>query len=201
MKVRPIGVTSIAFSPTSVRSAGTTTGTVTLEAPAAPGSITVTLVSGNAALLQVPASITIPAGSQTGTFTAHAGVAGVTTNLAVKATANAITKSGSVKVLGNGVAVLTLSPTTVKGGTNATATISLDAPAVVNTTVTLSSNASGVARFVDGFGNPITSVVIPVGQKTAQLTVHSYPVAVSKTATLKAAANGLFSTAALTVTP
>jgi hypothetical protein len=44
-------------------------------------------------------------------------------------------------------------------------------------------------------------VVIPVGQKTAQVTVHSYPVAIAKTATLKASANGLSKTAVLTVTP
>lgn len=71
-----------------------------------------------------------------------------------------------------------------------------------NTTVALSSSASSLARFVDGSGNTITSVIIAAGQQFKTVGVGTSPVAANKSVTLKAtAANSLCKTTVLTVTP
>jgi hypothetical protein len=64
------GVTSIALDAASLTGGGSTTGTVTLGAPAPDGGAFVSLTSDNRAVASVPNdSITIPAGATTGTFT------------------------------------------------------------------------------------------------------------------------------------
>jgi hypothetical protein len=63
-------VVSVAMNPASVAGGSTSTGTVTLSAPAPSGGATVSLASANTAAATIPVSIVIPAGSTTGTFTA-----------------------------------------------------------------------------------------------------------------------------------
>ena len=66
------GVTSIALNASSLTGGGSTTGTVTLGAPAPAGGAFVSLTSDNRTVASVPAdSITIPAGATTGTFTVN----------------------------------------------------------------------------------------------------------------------------------
>ncbi len=62
---------SLALSPSVVQPGATATGTVTLTAPAPTGGVQVSLSSATA-LAQVPATITIAAGSTKGSFTAQA---------------------------------------------------------------------------------------------------------------------------------
>jgi len=93
LKVRPIGVQSLGLSPNPVVGGNEVVGTVTLECPAAPGDIVVALTSTNRAVAEpTAASLTIPAGSRTGTFTIRttAGVSGAAT---LRATANNIARS------------------------------------------------------------------------------------------------------------
>ena len=66
------GVASIALNASSVTGGGSTTGTVTLGAPAPAGGAFVSLTSDNRTVAAVPSdSITIPAGASTGTFTVN----------------------------------------------------------------------------------------------------------------------------------
>jgi hypothetical protein len=66
------GVTSLALNAASLTGGGSTTGTVTLGAPAPAGGAFVSLTSDNRAIASVPAdSITIPEGATTGTFTVN----------------------------------------------------------------------------------------------------------------------------------
>src|SRR5206468_1255774 len=61
-------VSSVSLSPTSVVGGGSSTGTVTLNAPASAGGIVVTLSSGNPPTATVPSAVTVPSGSTTATF-------------------------------------------------------------------------------------------------------------------------------------
>jgi RHS repeat-associated protein len=61
---------TLAFNPAQVVGSNTSTGTVTLMAPAPTGGATITLASGDTTRVTVPSSITIAAGQTTGTFTA-----------------------------------------------------------------------------------------------------------------------------------
>jgi probable HAF family extracellular repeat protein len=67
--VRPIRAQLLTLSSSRVRGGTTVSGTVTLECPAAPGAVAVSLTSGNAAVAQpTQASITLSAGATSGTF-------------------------------------------------------------------------------------------------------------------------------------
>ena len=63
-------LSSLAVSPTSVVGGASSTGTVTLTAPAPTGGSVVSLSSANAAV-SVPASVTVPGGQTSATFAAR----------------------------------------------------------------------------------------------------------------------------------
>jgi hypothetical protein len=62
-------LSSLSLNPTSVAGGNSSTGTVTLSGPAPTGGVSISLNSNNSFIASVPASITIPGGSATGSFT------------------------------------------------------------------------------------------------------------------------------------
>lgn len=98
VKVRPVGVASLTLSPNPVAGPNSVAGTVTLECPAAPGSITVALTSSNAAVAGTVPSLTIPAGFTTGTFTVTAADVSVASSANIKAVANGIARTVTLTV-------------------------------------------------------------------------------------------------------
>src|SRR5207247_2022492 len=64
----PLPLSSVTLNPTSVVGGNPSTGTVTLTAPAPAGGAVVTLAS-TGAVASVPASVTVPAGATSATFT------------------------------------------------------------------------------------------------------------------------------------
>jgi hypothetical protein len=77
---------------------GSLTANVTLNAPAPAGGALITLSTSDASKLQMPASIAIPAGSTTGSFTVTDIYTGTTKNISVNITAtyNGASASGSI---------------------------------------------------------------------------------------------------------
>jgi len=99
LKVRAIGVKSVALAPNPVVGGNNVTGTVTLEAPAAPGDITVTLLSTNPSVANPTVSIlTVPAGQISKTFTITTADVTAVRYATIKATANGITRSKKLTV-------------------------------------------------------------------------------------------------------
>lgn len=88
LTVRPIGVASVSLTPNPVIGPAAVTGTATLECPAAPAGIAVTLASNQSATASpaVP-SITIPAGASSGTFRVNTTDVSVVTSATITATA------------------------------------------------------------------------------------------------------------------
>ncbi|MBS1721887.1 MAG: hypothetical protein JSS66_02650 [Armatimonadetes bacterium] len=70
LTVRIPSVLSLTFNPARVTGGGNTLGKVTLDAPAPPGGVTVTVTSGNTNYARIVGSgvVVIPQGSRTGTF-------------------------------------------------------------------------------------------------------------------------------------
>ena len=91
--VRPIGVASLTLSPNPVVGPRSVTGTVTLECPAAPWNIVVTLSSSNTAVANTVPSLRIPAGSSTGTFTVTTADVSAVSYANIRATANGVWKA------------------------------------------------------------------------------------------------------------
>ena len=69
LTVRSATIGLFSFSPDTIVGGTSTTGTVTIDEPAGPKGAVITLSSSNSYLI-VPATVTIPAGTQTVTFTA-----------------------------------------------------------------------------------------------------------------------------------
>jgi hypothetical protein len=100
LTVRPIGAAAVEVSPTSVTGGTSATGAVTLECPAAPGQIVVTLTTNRPDVaFPVPATLTIPSGSTRATFVLFT-VGGGTSSQSVTltATANGVSANTSLTV-------------------------------------------------------------------------------------------------------
>ena len=192
----PPAVSKIAFSPTSVEggSSAASTGTVTL-ASTPSAAVTVTLKSGNT-IVKVPASITIPAGSITGTFSATTTASvGKTASILITATADGTSASTDFGVTAPKPASLGLSPASVPGGASSTGTVTLDQVAPTGgVVVTLSSNNTAAAT------PAVSSVTVAAGAKTATFSVTTKVVSSTTAVTISAASGGATATATLTDT-
>ena len=93
----PLALASLALNPASLTGGASSTGAVTLTAPAQSGGFVVNLSSDNAAAT-VPASVTVPGGTTTATFTVATGAMGTVTTATVTATASAVTKAATLTI-------------------------------------------------------------------------------------------------------
>lgn len=78
LTIQPIQATSLILTPSAVVAGVPSMGTVTVNAPAPPGGLTITL-SQTGAAETLPATATIPAGATSGTFTIGTPTAGTAT--------------------------------------------------------------------------------------------------------------------------
>lgn len=94
-----VTLSSLTLNPTSVIGGlESSTGTVTLSAPAPAGGATVALASSNGAA-SVPSSVTIPAGATSATFTVNTSIVIVATSATISATYNNTTQAATLSVL------------------------------------------------------------------------------------------------------
>jgi probable HAF family extracellular repeat protein len=101
LTVRPIGVKALAVSPASVKGGAgkVVTGKITLEGPASPMPITVTLASSNnSAASPAVSSVVVPEGKTTVNFNIVTGKVSASTVVTFKATANGIAKTAKLTV-------------------------------------------------------------------------------------------------------
>lgn len=99
LAVRPMGLTSITLTPTSVVGSQTAVGKATLECNAGPGPITVDVSSNNAAVASpVAASIVVPQGLKTTNFDVTTHAVQAKSYATISGTANGISKSKKLTV-------------------------------------------------------------------------------------------------------
>ncbi len=91
-----LGVASLSLNPTTVTGGNSSTGTVTLTA-VAPAATTVAITSNNAAAI-VPASVTVPAGSQSRTFSISTTQVPATTSAVITASLNGTSRSATLTI-------------------------------------------------------------------------------------------------------
>jgi probable HAF family extracellular repeat protein len=99
LSVRPIYLTGVVLTPSTVAGGGTVSGQATIECAAPPGGMTVALSSTNTAVA-TPAtpSIVLPAGATKGAFTVRTQRPAAATTVSIRAAAHAVTKSASLTV-------------------------------------------------------------------------------------------------------
>jgi len=190
--INPIQVT-LALNPTSLVGGGTVTGTITLNAAAPAGGLTVSLSSSSAKAPAPSSTVTVPAGTTTTTFTITTQTVTTITSATITASFGGLSSSAGLTLKPMLLSV-SLSPSTVVGGNSSTGTVTLnDFAPTGGTPVTLSS--SNAAATV------LSSVTVPAGSKTATFTVSTTVVANFTSATITAGNAGATATTGLSIQP
>jgi hypothetical protein len=179
---------------------------VSLSIPAPAGGQAVQLTSNNATALPVPASVTVPAGSSTQSFSLVGGA--VTSPTQVTLTANlsgSSSTTGAVTTIVSVVPVTALVPTafnlnatTVLGGAsgNLTGSVTIAAAAPPGGLAIALSSSDPSVQFPNG-----PAVTVPQNQTTATFPITTSAVAAPVQVTLTATVNTVSLTANLTVVP
>jgi len=190
-------LTGFSVNPASVQGGSPSTGTVTIDSPAPSGGVTVSLGSNLPGSASVPPTVTIPAGATSASFTITTFPVDNTTvqlNATLSSTtlfaALGITRAPAAATL----SAVSVSPTTVVGGSSSTGTVTLTAAAPSGgAVVTLSDNSASATV--------PASVTVPAGATSRTFTVTTSAVTTSTVATITASFGGTTRTAGLTVNP
>lgn len=199
LTVTPL-LSTLSLSPTSVVASQTSTGTVTLYGAAPSGGVVIT-VSSNATSVAAPAvaSVTVPAGSTSSTFTVNTSLVTANSTATISATDGNVTRTAALAVdpLLAGIRLNGGSNSVnVVGGDavgNCSVYFNLTAPAGVSLPV-VSSNAA--------ISNPTPSPIsVSTGATSAAFTIPTYAVSTVTATTISSTYNGVTVTGTVTVHP
>jgi hypothetical protein len=190
-----VALSSVKLSKSLVSGCKTVTGTVYITEPAPATGVKVYL-SDSLDAASVAATVTVPSGLTTKTFTVTTKAVAANQEGTVSATLGSVTLGQPLTVRPMLMYSVSLTPTTVIGGNMVSGTAKLECKAGPGpVAVSLASTNAAVA-------NPtVASISVPVGYTSAAFQVATTPVAASSKATISATANGSTKTKVLTVTP
>jgi len=184
------------LTPTTViGGCGTSAGRILLTGTAPPGGGLVPLSNANAKAT-VPASVTVPAGYDSTTFSVSTAAVTSPTSGVVTARYGGVSQSLNLTVRPIRAQTLTLSPNRVRGGTTVNATVTLECPAMPGAVgVSLTSGNPAVA-------NPAASAItLAAGATTGSFSVRTSSVASETPVAIYVWVFGVRKSATLTVTP
>ncbi|GIG23640.1 hypothetical protein Cch01nite_43640 [Cellulomonas chitinilytica] len=190
---------SLSIDPDSVRGGESTTGTVDLGF-ADPTPTVVRLFSSNPSTAQVPASITIPAGQTSGTFTITSNAAAPPEIVQIMgATPDNISRTHNLSVnaatpAGPSLQSVSFVPASVVGGQHATGTVRFTGAMTQGAAVQLSSSLPAVARVPQ-------ETVVSANTSTSTFDLTTSTVTAPTNATITARWFGVTRTTTVTVTP
>jgi hypothetical protein len=186
-------VQSVSVSPTSVKGGVGSTGTVNLDIPAPAGGLTVDLSSNNAAAI-VAATVIVPAGLTSTTFTIDTLPVATDQTATITASVNGSSATAGLIVLAPVVTALSVLPSSVKGEVASVGTVSVDTVAPTGgLTVNLSSsNAAATVA---------ATTTIPAGTTTTTFNIATHPVTSQQTVTITATVNSSSKETFLNVLP
>ncbi len=192
-------LSSLTLNPSTVVGGQSSTGTVTLTAPAQSGGFTVQLSSSNPSVASVPSSVTVPQGQTSANFTVTTQPVSSQTQVTITASANGVTRQATLTVNPPSGSVtlqsLTISPTSVWGGSSATGTVTLSGPAPSGGAVVQLRSSNPSAAIVP------SSVTVPAGQRSASFTIRTTSCwyCFVRQVTITATYNGVSRSATLTI--
>jgi outer membrane protein assembly factor BamB len=139
--------------------------TVTLTNPAPTGGSKINLSSSDTRV-KVPAAVTVPAGALSASFFAQTARTNIAAHASLTASFNGVTIATPVTLLPDGLASLTLSPSTAVHGRSSIGTVTLAYPAPAGgVLIRLASAFAPLAR------PSAPQLVIPAGQSTGTFTI------------------------------
>lgn len=197
------GLASVSLDPTSVTGGSTSTGSVSLSEVAPPAGAAVSLSSSNPAVASVQSNLFVLAAASTATFTVSTAPVGSPTSVTVSATYGGVTRTADLLVEpaatsdpgpAVGVAEVTLTPSTVSGGSGASGSVRLSSAAPPGGIVVALSSA-GVAATTPA------QVSVAGGSTSATFAVMTTPVPTTQSVTIAATYGTSTAAAVLTVTP
>jgi len=187
-----VQLTNLLVTPASVQGGHAASATVSLSGAAPAGGATVQVSSDNSAA-QPPATVAIPFGGNSATFSIPTSIVPASQTANLTAAFGRSTKTAQLTVVP--VLQLTLMSNTVVGGNSVNGTVTLgEAAPVAGVTLTVQCDNRTIAQ-------PPFSVTIPSGQNSVAFTVTTVPVAVSRTVTITVSYAGSTQSVSLTVNP
>lgn len=194
LTITPATLTSVTANPTSVVGSNPVTVTVKLSGLAPPGGTTILLSAVDAT---VPENVVVPGGSSSTTFSVTTKTVAAPETATVTAKFGQTTQSGSFTIQPATLATLTLSPTSVVGGSSAsvsgTITFTGPAPSAGDKVTLASSNAKLVTV--------PTTVTLKSGSESVTFALTHKPVAGTQTVTITASFGSTSKQAVLTLQP
>jgi hypothetical protein len=192
-------LSAVSLSPSTVVGGSSSTGTVTLSAPAPSGGAAVAL-SDNSSATALPGSVTVPAGATGASFTVTTASVTASTNSTISASFGGATRTAALTVnppttsAAAALSAVSINPSAVTGGVSSQGTVTLTAAAPSGgLVVSLSDNSTASAT--------PPSVTVPQGATSATFTITTTSVSTSTPVTITASAGGVTRTATLTVGP
>ncbi|MDR3690946.1 MAG: hypothetical protein P4L46_16325 [Fimbriimonas sp.] len=168
-------------------------GTVTLSGTAPASGTTVKLTSSTGAVT-IPASVVIPAGQTSATFTGSTVPVSTTTTATITASYGGASKTAKLTLSPPLVELVSFSPTSVDGGDKSTGTVTLNGMAPAQgLTVKLSASAN--------FASVPSTLTFVGGATSATFTVKTVPVNTQQAVAISASVNGASQSANLTIDP
>ena len=189
----------LSINPDSVRGGESTTGTVQLAWADSEATV-VRLLSLDTSVAQVPASITIPAGQQTGSFTITSSAAADPTIVQIWAfTPDNALRTYNLSVnpaqpAGPTLSSVSFVPTSIIGGQNSTGTVRFTAPMVDGAVVQLFSSNPSIARVPQ-------ETVVSANTSTSTFNLATSTVSTAQTLTITARWFDVTQTTTITVKP
>ena len=190
----PASLSALGLNAGEVTGGSSATGTVTMNG-AAPTGGTVVALSSSDPSVNVPATVTIPEGTTSTTFTMATSPVASATTAVITAAFGGVTQTASMAVEPPVLASLALNPSSVTGRNSSTGTVTLSGPAPAGgAVVALSSSNSSVATVPP-------SVTVPAGFTNATFTMNTRMVLCPKSATITGSLSAVSQTANLAVMP
>jgi len=193
LTINPYTVASLSLNPTTVPGGTSSTGTVTLVQTTGPQGAIITL-GVNSTDAQVPQTVLVPGGANKATFTVTTN--GVSNDKTVKVTASigASQQSANLTITAPVLSSLTVSPTSVVGGTLSTGTVTLVGNAPAGGIVIGLTSSNSIAASVP------QSVTVEAGTNAATFPITTGAVSANTTVTITATDVGNNSTTTKTAT-
>jgi uncharacterized protein (TIGR03437 family) len=187
-----VQLTSLLVTPASVQGGQAVSATVSLSGAAPSTGATVQVSSDNSAA-QPPASVAIPFGSSSATFSIPTSAVTATQTAHLTATFGRSSQTAQLTVVPG--LQLTLQSTAVVGGNSVNGTVILgQAAPAAGVTLNVQCDNRTIAQ-------PPLVVTIPSGQTSVAFTVTTVPVAVARTVTISITYQGSTESVSLTVNP
>jgi hypothetical protein len=183
---------ALSFNPTSVLGSLSTTGRAYIVGISPPGGTTLNVSSENP---QIPATTAfVPAGAHSATYTQPTNSVASTTTSLVTLSDGIYNAQAPLTLLPPTPSKVSVSPTPVRGGFLTTGTVTLTAPAAVDTPVALSIVSGGTA-----IASMPSSVIVSAGSTTGSWQIETIAVSATTQVKVGATLNGTTKTATFNV--